>query len=104
MQGVGTRGLLGRLDAQGRRPDGMSTQRRIQTCDLRLVRPVPQTHPAHQAQSEILADAGRGKGRPGTSGAREVWTSTADPGSKEISWTSVLDGRPGGSREPGVIR
>ena len=59
MQGVGTRGHLGRPDAEGRRPDGMSTQRRIQNCDLRLVRPVPQTHPAHQAhqaQSEILAD------------------------------------------------
>ena len=56
MQGVGTRGRLGRPDAEGRRPDGMSTQRRIQNCDLRLVRPVPQTHPAHQAQSEILAD------------------------------------------------
>ena len=56
MQGVGTWGRLGRPDAQGRRPDGMSTQRRIQNCDLRLVRPLPQTHPAHQAQSEILAD------------------------------------------------
>ena len=56
MQGVGTRGRLGRPDTEGRRPDGMSTQRRIQNCDLRLVRPVPQTHPAHQAQSEILAD------------------------------------------------
>ena len=56
MQGVGTRGRLGRPDAEGRRPDGMSTQRRIQNCDLRLVRLVPQTHPAHQAQSEILAD------------------------------------------------
>ena len=58
MQGVGTRGCLGRPDAEGRRPDGMSTQRRIQNCDLRLVRPVPQTRPAHQAQSEILADEG----------------------------------------------
>ena len=56
MQGVGTRGRLGRPDAQGRHPDGMSTQRRIQNCDLRLVRPLPETHPAHQAQSEILAD------------------------------------------------
>ena len=56
MQGVGTQGRLGRPDAEGRRPDGMSTQRLIQNCDLRLVRPVPQTHPAHQAQSEILAD------------------------------------------------
>ena len=45
-----------RPDAEGRRPDGISTQRRIQNSDLRLVRPVPQTHPAHQAQSEILAD------------------------------------------------
>ena len=34
----------------------MSTQRRIQNSDLRLVRPMRQTHPAHQAQSEILAD------------------------------------------------
>ena len=57
MQGVGTRGRLGRLEAQGRCPDGMSMQRRIQNCDLRLVRPVPQTHPAHQVQSEILAEA-----------------------------------------------
>ena len=57
MQGVGTRGRLGRPDAEGRRPDGMSTQRHIQSCDLRLVRPVPQTHPTHQAQSDILADA-----------------------------------------------
>ena len=43
-------------DTQGRRPDGMSTQQHIQNCDLRLVRPVPQTHLAHQAQREILAD------------------------------------------------
>ena len=35
----------------------MSTQRRIQNSDLRLVRPVLLTHRAHQAQSEILADA-----------------------------------------------
>ena len=56
MQGVGTPGRLGRLDAEGSRPDRMSTQRRIQNCDLPLMRPVPQTHPAHQAQSEILAD------------------------------------------------
>ena len=56
MQGVGAWGRRGRLDAEGRRLDGMSTQRRIQNCDLRLVRLVPQTHPAHQAQSEILAD------------------------------------------------
>ena len=56
MQGVGTRGRLERPDAEGRRPDGMSTQQRIQNCNLRLVRPVPQTHPAHQAQSEILAN------------------------------------------------
>ena len=56
MQGVGTRGRLGHPDAEGRHPDGMSTQRRIQNSDLRLVRPVPQTHLAHQAQSEILAD------------------------------------------------
>ena len=55
MQGIGTRGRLGR-------PDGMSTLRRIQNCDLRLVRPVPQTHPAHQAQSEILADVKEGRG------------------------------------------
>ena len=34
----------------------MSTQRRIQNSDLRLVRPMRQTHPAPQAQSEILAD------------------------------------------------
>ena len=34
----------------------MSTQRRIQNSDLRLVRPVLLTHRAHQAQSEILAD------------------------------------------------
>ena len=38
------------------RPDKMSTQRRIQNSDLRLVRPMRQTHPAHQAQSVILAD------------------------------------------------
>ena len=38
------------------RPDEMSTQRRIQNSDLRLVRPMRQTHPEHQAQSEILAD------------------------------------------------
>ena len=37
----------------------MSTQRRIQNSDLRLVRPMRQTHPAHQAQSEILADVPR---------------------------------------------
>ena len=34
----------------------MSTQRRIQNSDLRLVRPMRQTPLAHQAQSEILAD------------------------------------------------
>ena len=34
----------------------MSTQRRIQNSDLRLVRPVLLTHRANQAQSEILAD------------------------------------------------
>ena len=34
----------------------MSTQRRIQNSDLRLVRPVLLTHRAHQAQNEILAD------------------------------------------------
>ena len=56
MQGVGTWGRLGRLDAEGRLPDRMSTKRRIKNCNLHLVRPVPQTHPAHQAQSEILAD------------------------------------------------
>ena len=56
MQGVGARGCLGRPDAEVRCLDGMSTQRGIQNCDLRLVRPVPQMHPAHQAQSEILAD------------------------------------------------
>ena len=61
MQGVGTRGRLGDPDADGRRLDGMSMQRRIQNCDLRLVRLVPQKHPAYQAESEILA---------------EVWTNT----------------------------
>ena len=34
----------------------MSTQQRIQNSDLPLVRPMRQMHPAHQAQSEILAD------------------------------------------------
>ena len=38
------------------RPDEMSTQRRIQDRDLRLVCPVLLTHRAHQAQSEVLAD------------------------------------------------
>ena len=38
------------------RPDQMSTQRRIQNSDLRLVRPMRETHPPHQAQSEILVD------------------------------------------------
>ena len=56
MQGVGTWGYLGRPDAEGRRPNGMSTQRRIQNSDLHLVRPVPRTHPAHLVQSDILAD------------------------------------------------
>ena len=50
------RGRLGCPDAEGRYLDGMSTQRRIQNSDLRLVRPLPRRHPAHQAQSEILAD------------------------------------------------
>ena len=65
MQGVGTRGHLGRPDAEGRRPDRMSTQQGIQNCDLRLVRPVPQTHQAHQAQSKILADGLTPKGFEG---------------------------------------
>ena len=38
----------------------MSTQRRIQNSDLRLVRLVLLTHRAHQAQSEIHADVGQG--------------------------------------------
>ena len=40
----------------GTRLDEMSTQRRIHNRDLRLMRPMRQMHPAHQAQSEILAD------------------------------------------------
>ena len=59
MQGVGTWGRLGHPDAEGRRPDRMSTQRLIQNSDLCLVRPVPPTHMAHQAQSEILEDVVR---------------------------------------------
>ena len=43
-------------DAEDKLPDGMSTQQPIQNRDLHLVRPVPPTHPAHQTESEILAE------------------------------------------------
>ena len=46
--------------------DEMSTQRRSQDSDLRLVHPVLLISQAHQAQSEILADLQQAKIRETT--------------------------------------